>query len=803
MITFKHILCVFFCFCSWNALSQEYKISGKVVDQNNSPISFANVLILNSEDDSFVSGTSTSDDGEFVFEAIAEGQYKLKVTFIGFKTVEQDLNLVADANLETIILIEDSETLGEVSVIARKPKVTRKADRLTFNIANTALTEGSTLQVLRSTPGVIVTDGSINIKSSPAVIYINERRVQLTMPEVIQLLESAPANSIKSVDVITNPPASYDADSGAVINITMDKNLIAGYRGSIATSYTQGVYPRYDIGTSHFFKNDKIDLNINYNFNKQKINRDDVDQINYLNDNLTLDEIWTSDVDRTTRSETHNLSLNLDVDLSDKTVLSLNSTGLYTPKFNYSIFNNTVIKDANGDFNSRFTADNLSTDDKYNVGTDIGLRHEFKDASSLNISGHYTTYNYERNQGVISNFFDENNTFEGDSEFRTLAEQATEILNGKVDYSLPMSESASLETGLKYSNVTTQSSIERLDVINGQEQINQANSNAFDYGEKVFAGYINYTKSWDKWDLTLGLRAEQTNVEGFSETLSQTNTQDYLEWFPNLSLTHAVSDNTSLYVNYKRSITRPNYTDLNPFTFFLNENTVVEGNPNLNPTFMDHVILGSSAGNFTFEFYYINNDGAIAELPIQDNQTNIISYTPVNLNKVVDYGFDVSYYYGADRWTLYLLNSVFNITEEVDFGRGFTEQSQWSNLTILSNSFSFLKDRSLKTNLSLTYFQENQQGLSTISGRVWSDFSISKTIFDKKGILSLSFGDIFNKNDYTLRYNYLDQSGRRATDIDNRFVKLGFRYKFGNTGLNTNERGTDAEERERIKDLSN
>lgn len=796
---FLVILCFFF---SVSISAQNFTISGSVIDAKQNPISFANIVLYDTEG-GFVKGTSTDDNGAFEIENIASGDYTLKVTFIGYKTDTKTITLSKNLELKAIVLIEDSEALSEVVINAKRPTITRKPDRLTFNVENTALTEGTTLQVLKSTPGIIVSESSINIKSAPATVFINNRRVQLTSTELIQLLENSPANSIMSVEVITNPPANYDADSGSVINIIMSKNLVTGYRGSVESNYTQGVFPRYNAATSHYFKNNKINFNINYSYTGQKINREETETINYLDTANAIDQIWSSGIDRNTWSETHNINLNFDYYISDKTTLSLTSTGLFVPYFKYRINNNTTITDASSNFLSRFTADNLSRDDKLNIGTDIDLRTVFDNGSSLAFNSHFTIYNYERDQSVFSRFFDGANTFTNASEFNTLANQDTKIFTAKADYNLPINETSNFDTGAKISSINTDSDITRTDIINNTEVVNTANSNVFDYDETIFAAYANYSKSWEKWDLTIGLRAEQTNVEGFSPTLNQTNTQDYFEWFPNASLSHTITDNFNLYGNYKRSIIRPNYTNLNPFTFFLNENAVVLGNPNLQPTFTDHFVVGTSFLNyFTVEAYYINYDGAISEIPRQNNDTNIIAFTPVNLDKTVDFGFDFAFnYYPTDKWSLYFVTSVYNITEETNFGEGFVTQSQWSNYSVFANNISFLEDNSLNVNLTLIWAGKNLQGLQTVEDRLVSDFSISKSIFNKKGTISLSIEDIFNEQDFLTSVNYLNQSNRRFSNIDNRFVRLGFRYKFGNTKLNTNERTTDVDERSRLKDL--
>ncbi|WP_339613953.1 outer membrane beta-barrel family protein [uncultured Winogradskyella sp.] len=786
------------------AFAQEFSVSGKVIDSNSKPIELANVILLAEDGTTFIKGTSTDQNGYFKFKNLPVTMFFIKVSFIGFEEFEQKIILKGNLDLKTIQLNETPESLGEVIVISKKPTIIRKPDRLIFNIENTALTQGSTLGVLKSTPGIIVSEGGVNIKSAPATVFINNRRVQLTSDELIQFLETAPANSIKSVEVITNPPASYDADSGSVINIIMSKNLVTGYRGSVQTNYTQGVFPRYNAATSHYYKNDKVNLNVNYSYTNQKINRDQDDTVNYLDDLNNIEEIWQSGVNRNTWSETHNLNLNFDYYIDDKNTLSFTSTGLYTPYFKYQIRNNTNITDENLDILGRFTADNLSRDNKYNIGSDIVFRHDFDNSANLTFNAHYTIYDYERDQNVFSNFFDQNNIFDNSSEFNTLANQDTQIITGKVDYSLPINEASNFDAGLKYSNINTDSDITRVDIINGFEVLNTANSDAFKYDEKVFAAYTNYSKSWDKWDLNLGLRVEQTNIEGESLTLSEANTQDYFNWFPNASISHQITEDVTIDGSYKRSITRPSYTDLNPFTFFLNENTVVLGNPNLVPTYTDHYKVGVNfLKHFTVEAYYINYDGDIAELPRQNNTTNIIAFTPTNLDKRTDFGFDFSFnYYITNNWSIYALTSFFNIAEETNFGDGFVEQNRWSNLTFLSNSWSLLEDKSLNIDLSLMYGSRNLQFFNTVEERLISSLSVSKSILDNKAVISLSIEDLFNTQDYDVATRYLNQSSSSFTDQDNRFIKLGFRYKFGNTKLNTNERSTDAEERSRLRDLN-
>ncbi|QNK76863.1 TonB-dependent receptor [Winogradskyella sp. PAMC22761] len=804
IINQRHYFCVLFFAISFMAFTQEYTLSGRVVDINNNPVEFANVVIITENEDGVLKGTSTDENGFFNLVNISLSTFHIKISYIGYEEFQQKIVITSDLDLKTILLKESSENLGEVTVFAVKPTITRKPDRLIFNVENTALIEGSTLSVLKNTPGITVSDQGINIKSAKATVFINNLRVQLTSSELIQLLESTPANNIKSIEVITNPPASYDADSGSIINIIMSKNLVTGYRGSVQTNYTQGVFPRYNASTSHYFKNDKINLNLNYSYSDKKINRDQEYVVNYLDNSNNTEEIWESNINRNTWYQTHNLNLNFDYYINDKNTLSVTSTGLYMPYFKYKINNNTNITDENSVLASHFTSGNLSRDNKYNVGTDVTFVHDYENSSTLSFNLHYTAYDYDRDQKVLSNFYDNSNVFISDTEFITNANQNTDIITGKIDYRLPINESSNFETGFKYSNVKTDSDITRLDIIGNSEVLNVDNTDIFNYKENVFSGYANYSKTWNKWDINLGFRVEQTNIEGESLIMGERNTQDYLNWFPNTSLSYQLTDDVIIDANYKRSITRPSYKDLNPFTFFINDNTIVLGNPNLTPSFVDHFKIGVNfLDYFTVEWYYVDTDGAIEEFPRQDNDTNIIAYTPTNIDKTSETGLDLIFnYYPSNKWSVYAVSSTYYLEEQLNFGSDYAQQGQWSQIFILAPNLSLLKDNSLNVNLSMFYSTKNLQRFTTVKGQLFSTLSVSKSILKKKGTLSLSVEDLFNKQYTYTKTQYLDQSNTGFVNSDNRFIKLGFSYKFGNTKLNTNEHTTDAEERDRLKDLN-
>ena len=791
-------------FTSILSFGQEYSVFGNVVDEQSLPVPFANIILTAQQDSTIVKGTSTDDNGFFKFNALDKGAYKFKVSYIGYKDVLKVLTVDRNIDLGTITLMEEAQNLDEVSIVYKKPTFKKEADRLVFNIQNTALAEGNMLQVLKSTPGVLVINNNITVKNSTPTVYINDRKVNLSASDLTQLLESSPANAIKSVEVITNPSAKYDASSGVVLNIVMSKNLVTGYRGNVFANYQQGTFPIYNVGTGHFFKSGKVNFYANYSYTDSKENRDDAEDINYFDDNQNIDQFWQSRTNRNKWKETHNLIMNFDYNLSSNNTLSLASNLLFLPYYKYKKYNNTNVYDASNALDFYFDSNNLERDEKHNLAFDIDFEHRFS-KGTLSLNSHFTDYDYRQNQDVISNYFQEDGSFIETTAFNTHNDQHTKIFAGKADYNLPVNDSSTFETGLKTSHVETNSNTSRHDIINGQKVLDPNNTDGFDYKEDVYAAYVNYSKDWEKWNVILGLRTEQTKINSTSILNNQTNRQDYLEWFPTASLSYKPAEKFSLYTNYKRSIERPDYQSLNPFRFYYNDSNVFVGNPNLKPTITNHIVLGTSLFDyFTFEAYYTHSKNYISVLPRQDNTNDILLFTPLNVDKTVEYGFDFIANFNITKdWSISFEAWVFNREDQTVFDSSLVNQDQWTDVNVLQNDFTFLKDRSLNIDFTIYYVGKNLQGFRTVEDRWLSSLSISKSIMKKRAVISLSAEDLFNAQDFNYATRYLNQFSTIRTSLDDRFIKLGFRYNFGNTNLKTNAETKSTEERKRLKEKIN
>ena len=773
--------------------SQTVSVSGLVKDTMNDPVAFANILILQSQDSTAVTGTSSDENGNFTINNIKPASYILKTSFIGYKDNLTPLDLNSDVNDIAVVMEESVESLNEVELIVKKPTLKREADRLVFNVENTALSQGNLVEVLRSTPSVLVLDDAILVKNSTPTVYINDRKVHLSSSELIQLLQGTSATNIKSVEVITNPSAKYDADSGVVLNIVMSKNLISGYNGSIFTDYTQGVFPKYSVGTSHYFKGDKTNLFFNYSYNKRKDNRIDVKHVFYP------DEEWGTNLNRNNWTETHNLGFNFDYNLNEKSSLGLSGTAQFLPYSKYLTQGITNIESSSKAYD-RFTSHNISRDNKHNLGFDLDYHYNINEASKITFNAHYTNYDYERNQNVNSTYYTSGSIIVDETAFNVKADQTTDIYTSHLDYDLTLNDKSSFSSGLKFSKVKTGSGILQNDIIAGQEIQNNNITNNFDYDESVYAAFMDYKYNAEKFTFGAGVRVEQTNISGVSSNNTDSK-QDYLEFFPTANMSVQISEKVNTYINYKRSIQRPNYSNLNPFVYYLNDNTIVTGNPNLKPVFNNKYLIGVSINNkFTFEAYYRKAENSIFELPKQDNDNNTVTYTPVNINSTEEIGFDFeASFYITDKWYFYFGNSIYNYNDKGTIDGLSVQRDKWANFSNLANNYSFLKDNSLTATLSIYYIGKNVQALQTVGTRWDTYFSIEKTLFKRKGTISLSLSDLFNRQDFFVSTNFLDQHSTEFIDQDSRYIKLGFSYKFGNTKLSTNQRTTSKEEIDRLQ----
>ncbi|MDT0675408.1 outer membrane beta-barrel protein [Autumnicola musiva] len=792
----------------FNQTYSQSEVKGELVS-NDEPVAFANVILLDAEDSTSVyKGAVSDENGVYLLNGIEDNSYLMKVSFVGYQEYLQTIEVNGNTSLETIELEEVSSNLDEITVNARRPKVTRSIDRLTFNVENSTLSTGNTYDILKRTPGVIISQGELLVRNRPATVYINDRKVYLTSQELQQLLEGFSGDNVKSVEVITNPPARYDAEGGAILNIKTSKNLSIGYKGSVNASNTIAIVPKYNVGTSQYYKNDWLNAFASYNFNSRYDYKNDESRIVFYELDGEVDSRWYNDFERNTRTISHSLNTILDFTLSDISSLSLSANIQLTPKTDSDIDGRTEIYNPQNQLDSLYTTDSKVENDQDNIllsstyTTSVGEK-----GASLSAVANYILYDDDQAQDLLTRYISAEGNLLNDNSFNTISGQKSHIYTGRIDLSSPWG-STNVETGLKYSGITSDSGLDFFNTDSGAGQFVENLSDEFNYDENIYAAYASISKDWEQWSIKGGLRGEYTDIEGISNNLGAVNTQEYFQLFPTFYLMYNQNENNSFSIDYSRRIVRPRFESLNPYLYFLNENIFNEGNPNLRPAISNKINFNYTYKNqLSFDLYWDRADNATAVLPFQNNEEHLLRSVNANMNYEQQFSLDVMYYgYPKDWWYMYFYGSLYYMENEfIAYESGNMEVTNDVTSTYLQmfNQFTLSKNGTFIGELSASYnpdfiagsynFEEPQFGI---------DIGLRKSFFNNRLVATINAEDILNTMNIPLSSKYLNQNYSFFAKPESRKIRFGVIYKFGNFKLRDNSRSIDAEESVRLEEAS-
>jgi len=789
---------------------QQSKISGTVLDQNNAPISFVTVLANNVSEEKgasgavFVKGTTTDDLGNFTLENVEHGNYTLHFSFIGFETQTKKISLITNIAVDTVILLESSEMLDQAVITIKRPTIQKAPGRLVFSVENTSVASGSALDVLKKTPGVLVSQQGISIKNNSPVIYVNNKRVYLSGEETLSLLQSTNASLIKSVEVITNPSSKYDADATTVLNISTTRAVAVGYKGSVSGAYQQAVYAKYNLATAHFYKNNWLNAYASYSYAPRKEFKEDENNARFFDSNeLTTSGYRDSYFTRETKSNAHQANVVLDLTANKQHAFGISATVFVSPNKRFDNRALSLNTNRQLQLDSTFTTSSASNRNTSNIA--LNASHTFSlanNATQIVTQANYVTYSADREQGVVTNYFSPNGQQLRNNDFNTYGSQDNTIFTGQIDLSAPLTSGA-LDWGLKISDITTSSAQEFFDQTAQGAVLNPNLSDGFRYQENIFAAYFNIAREWEQWSLDLGLRAEQTEVKATSKIVGEVNNQYYFELFPKMSLLYSANQNNSFGLSYSRSISRPNYESLNPFRYFINENNYTDGNPSLVPEIDSKYTFSYTYNNTWFlEAYYWYIKNPLEELRFQNNTTRALQNLETNLIEGYQYSLDVTYAKSVRSWWyLQVVTSGFFIENEF-----FALQS--AQETALANTYGFYgqiysglvlsEQANITSDITMLYISNLIFGSYTYKNQFNLSASVRKKVWDKKASITIGVDDIFNTNNVPVVSRYANQDNGYFARTESRLFRVGFTYNFGNSKLQDNNREITTKESDRL-----
>ena len=795
----KSALILFFIFLFLEVYSQEtYVITGKVVEKKQ-PVTYIEITLYNT-DSLPVATTFTDDNGYFELKIGNKASYKLEGRLIGNVLFSTQLNIAQNENLEPIE-ISSSQELSEVVVVARKKIFERKVDRLVFNVENSAAAiGGDASDVLKITPTIRVQDDKISmIGKGQILVMVNGRLLQLSGKNLINYLKTLSADDIKSIEIISTPPAQYAAegDSG-MLNIILKKGVTNSWSNTVSGAFIQTTYPAASLSNTFNYNKNKLSLSASISGKKgheAQILSSKIYNINTFNNTL-MNSKQTKDF--------YDARLAADYNFSEKTTLG------------FIIQHSSYMPDGNDSSHLKITANNSSyTANVFSKGveknTDKNTTYNLHFAQKLDtlgrsISADFDHFSYQENK---ERNFQVQSITDNPSAISTIQTQNSGGQNIK-NYSFNIAVEhptkwANISYGGKLSFLKTESNAVFYNLTNGSLVLDTLQSNDFEYNENTQAAFFDISKKLgQKWQIKGGLRYENTTTNGYSKTYNKTNNNQYGKLFPTLYLAYELNENHLFNANYGRRVNRPEFWKLNPFRWYLDANSYTEGNPFLQPSFSHNV-----------EISYIYKQKLFSNLilQIQENQTAQIPrilpdkkqqiYTFENYGTSYAFGLVEVYIFKPLKYIqstnqFYLLYSLTEINKNLE--AALPVQNGWYSSASTQNVITLNRKGTIKGEVNFTYNFPSSGSFVQTATFYNLDIALRFSLPDNKLDLSIAAYDILRTSNpnYTLFTDGIKQIYN--TYYDSRFLKIGLSYRFGNKKIQVEEKSTGNEdEQNRVK----
>lgn len=800
-----------------NAQNKTGKISGVITDANAQAIESATASLQRAKDSALVKVAVSDNYGLFEFDNLAEGEYFVTVTAVGFtrsRSKSFKVSATSPYKLPSFQLQKSAaKTLGEVTVTGKRPLIENKIDRMVVNVEAAPTNAGaSALEVLEKSPGVTVSnEGEISLKGKQGVrIMIDGKPTYLSPADLANLLKNLPASALDQIEIMTNPPARYEASGNSgIINIKTKKSLSEGLNGSVTIGGTVGFLKRRDTWYSPVRGNSSLNLNYrkgkwnlfgnyNYNYREGKGNLDLTRR--FFEKDGSLNSTSASMSNFSFRGINQTLKMGFDYYANKKNVFGvvMNGFGFFGRPAPSSV---QTISRADGSTEQVLESKNINKNNFFNYSANFNYKHTFDSTGrELTADFDYIGYNNHAKTTLITDIYDGYSSALGHLTLYGDIPGVINIYSAKADYVHPLKKNVRFDAGFKVSYVKNDNEVKYERSDNGTLKPDDR-SNHFIYKENINAGYISINKKWKKWSAQAGLRVENTIAKGRQVTNDSTFTRNYTSFFPTTYLNYEVNKNHTFTLSYGRRIERPNYQDLNPFIWFLDSLQYRQGNPYLLPQYANNLELRHTLkGKYTTTINYTVTDDVISQLLKQNTEKRITFLTADNVARFKNIGLAINAPFTVVKnWNVNLFVNVFNNRYEGVYFNSFTGKndpidiSYTSALVNVSNTFSFKKGWSGE--VSGFYRGKTIEQLTIADPMYFMNLGVQKTVIKGKGTLRLNVRDPFHWQQFKGRTLYSDIDVKIFNRWDNRNITATFSYRFGKTSIaQARKRNTGASE---------
>ena len=728
-------------------------IQGRILNsETKSPFEFVTVSVINKTTQKSIGGSLTNSLGNFTIHSIQPGNYVLKVSFVGFKSVEKEITLENQKLIvPDIFLQEDSKTLKEVQVMGQGSQMRFDIDKKVFSVdQNIASAGGSATEVLQNIPSVNVdNEGNVSLRNNSNVeVWINGRPSGLTADNRAQVLQQLPAESIESIEIMTNPSAKFSPEGTAgIINLVMKKNRKAGYFGSVGGGMmlTNGNKLGGNTSASINYTSNKWDMNANLGFRGMSM---------YGTSTTNRENFAALDTTVLLQESTSNPSfkglfyrMGIDYHLNEKNTIGFSGFGMLggfnsNANTKYSLTNKATL-----DTLSKFTRTTNSSGSRPSFHVNVNHKIDFDKKGSNLIS----EVGYSFHKMIANSTYKTPILSIGDT--TQIGNSGNDEFELKSDFTKIFKNDDKLELGW---NTTFE---KRKSIAEGKNNITEIDIpsyyNDFSNDEWIHAAYFTYGKKINKFSAQIGLRAEY-QLRHIATKSVEVNLDTFpnkdLQLFPSMYLSYSLPKNNEIQLNYSRRVNRPYGRQINSFRDYSDPTTVSFGNPTLTPEYTSAFELNYfkswESHSIMASAYYRYTTDVIQQVRFMQN--GLMQNTSMNLTQQQNTGLELV---AKNR-----LLKVINFTSSLNLYRSEIDPSIYTspqNVDIVINGQkSFTWDAKMIANFMLSRTISDQITGQYIAPRIINqgkqfevysvDFGLRKSFFDRKLILALIGRDIFN-----------------------------------------------------------
>lgn len=763
-------------------------LSGEITDHEGAVMPFATVILL--EDSTQINGAIANDRGVFQFYHGLKPQttYVLKASSLGYESSK--VNFTASEQEQgtakvfgKIRLKQQAKTLKEVNVTSNQRMIEMEGGNIVFNVSKSISAQGTNaLELLSRAPGVTVsTDQNISLNGKGgASVLIDGKQTYLSNREVAELLKSMSASEIKSIEIITNPSAKYDAAGTAgIINVKTQKSNITGFSAALTTGLSYGVYLRNNTDVALNYRKNRLNVFANYNhflgYYSYLYGADRIQEGKFYNS-------FTDDIDKRGKMGSR---LGADFAINKKHTVGVLLNGNFLLGGGITDTQTDIGLAPSNQVDQTLSAINdyyYQQTERYNMN--LNYKYEDSLGTLVNFDADYGDFTKSNGNLQTNKYTASNGTVLSDHLYRSLNNIAISLRALKADYTTTLSK-GKLETGLKYSWVSSDNDAKFLEVKPEGEFIDPNRSNRFVYKEEITAGYVNYQRAFGKLQLQGGLRVEHSVSNGRLDELSSVSAgvkatnRNYTNWFPFFSATIKPSASHNLSLSYSRRIDRPAYQNLNPFIYLLDELSYWQGNPFLEPQLSHRVLLQYAYKSATIlGLSYTYTDKFSVEVTDVVDDTKIVM-VPRNLGVQQHLALTFTQMFKPFTWWDMTFNgTLFGLHNDIDFG-----ENRKLNLKQMAGRASLQQVFKLPYQMTAEvigfYNSKRLNGANKFSNATSQiDIGLQRSFMNNKASLRLIFSDIYKGSKSVSEQNVDGLYMRNFGYFETRQVKLNFSYRF-------------------------